>query len=90
MLRVGRYGPYIERDGQRASVPEDLPPAELTVELAEELLAKPSGDFVLGTDPSTGLEIVAKDGATARTSPRCCPRTRRRPRSRGPARCSRT
>jgi len=62
VLRVGRYGPYLERDGQRASVPEDLPPAELTVELAEELLAKPSGDFALGTDPSTGLQIIAKDG----------------------------
>ena len=62
VLRVGRFGPYLERAGQRASVPEDLPPAELTVELAEELMAKPSGDFALGTDPSTGLEIVAKDG----------------------------
>jgi len=62
VLRVGRFGPYIERDGQRASVPEDLPPADLTVALAEELLAKPSGDHPLGTDPATGLEIVAKDG----------------------------
>ncbi|WP_415948284.1 type I DNA topoisomerase [Streptomyces sp. KLOTTS4A1] len=68
MLRVGRYGPYIERgekgaEGhQRADVPEDLAPDELTVEFAEELLAKPSGDFALGTDPATGREIVAKDG----------------------------
>jgi DNA topoisomerase-1 len=68
VLRVGRYGPYIERgekdtDGhQRADVPEDLAPDELTVELAEELLAKPSGDFELGTDPATGHQIVAKDG----------------------------
>ena len=30
MLRVGRYGPYLERDGQRANVPEDLAPDELT------------------------------------------------------------
>ena len=68
MLRVGRYGPYVERgekgeEGhQRADVPDDLPPDELTVEYAEELLAKPSGDFELGTDPDTGREIVAKDG----------------------------
>ncbi|WP_031077547.1 type I DNA topoisomerase [Streptomyces sp. NRRL S-118] len=68
VLRVGRYGPYVERgekdqDGhQRADVPEDLAPDELTVELAEELLAKPSGDFELGTDPATGHQIVAKDG----------------------------
>jgi DNA topoisomerase-1 len=68
VLRVGRYGPYIERgvkdeEGhQRADVPADLAPDELTVEYAEELLAKPSGDFELGTDPATGHTIVAKDG----------------------------
>ncbi|CAM5253040.1 hypothetical protein SHIRM173S_08872 [Streptomyces hirsutus] len=68
VLRVGRYGPYIERgekdseNHQRADVPEDLAPDELTVEFAEELLAKPSGDFELGTDPATGHSIVAKDG----------------------------
>ncbi|MFE0133780.1 type I DNA topoisomerase [Streptomyces sp. NPDC059037] len=68
VLRVGRYGPYIERgekdaEGhQRADVPDDLPPDELTVDYAEELLAKPSGDFALGTDPTSGHEIVAKDG----------------------------
>ncbi|WP_405508503.1 type I DNA topoisomerase [Streptomyces cyaneofuscatus] len=67
-LRVGRYGPYIERgekdaEGhQRADVPEDLAPDELTVELAEELLAKPSGDFELGADPVSGNQIIAKDG----------------------------
>ncbi|MFF7451270.1 MULTISPECIES: type I DNA topoisomerase [unclassified Streptomyces] len=68
VLRVGRYGPYIERgekdaEGhQRADVPEDLAPDELSVELAEELLAKPSGDFELGADPATGHQIIARDG----------------------------
>ncbi|WP_210577903.1 type I DNA topoisomerase [Streptomyces sp. GESEQ-4] len=68
VLRVGRYGPYIERgekdseNHQRADVPEDLAPDELSVEYAEELLAKPSGDFELGTDPSTGHQIIARDG----------------------------
>jgi DNA topoisomerase-1 len=68
VLRVGRYGPYIERgekdteEHQRADIPDDLAPDELTVELAEELLAKPSGDFELGTDPETGHQIVAKAG----------------------------
>ncbi|WP_299530260.1 type I DNA topoisomerase [uncultured Streptomyces sp.] len=67
-LRVGRYGPYIERgekdaeNHQRHDVPDDLAPDELSVEYAEELLAKPSGDYELGTDPETGHEIVAKDG----------------------------
>ncbi|MFF4270155.1 type I DNA topoisomerase [Streptomyces sp. NPDC001536] len=68
VLRVGRYGPYIERgekdsEGhQRADVPEDLAPDELSVEFAEELLAKPSGDFELGADPESGHQIIARDG----------------------------
>jgi DNA topoisomerase-1 len=62
VLRVGRYGPYVERGEQRADVPDDMAPEELSVELAEELLAKPSGERVLGTDPETGHEIVAKAG----------------------------
>jgi DNA topoisomerase-1 len=62
VLRVGRYGPYVERGDQRADVPADLPPDELTVEKAEELLNQPSGDYVLGTDPATGHLIVAKSG----------------------------
>ncbi|MGY0017659.1 type I DNA topoisomerase [Streptomyces sp. cg35] len=68
VLRVGRYGPYVERgerdseNHQRADVPEDLAPDELSVEYAEELLAKPSGDFELGTDPTSGHQIIAKDG----------------------------
>jgi DNA topoisomerase-1 len=62
VLRVGRYGPYLERDGQRASVPEELAPDELTVERAEELLSQPSGDRGLGTHPETGLPIVARTG----------------------------
>ncbi|MFR9758086.1 type I DNA topoisomerase [Streptomyces sp. TR06-5] len=68
VLRVGRYGPYVERltedaePGKRADVPENLPPDELTTEYAEELLAKPSGDFELGEDPETGRPIVARDG----------------------------
>ncbi|MFC7329226.1 type I DNA topoisomerase [Marinactinospora rubrisoli] len=61
-LRVGRYGPYMERDGQRVNVPEDLAPDELTAEKAEELFAQPSGDRDLGTDPETGHRIVAKTG----------------------------
>jgi DNA topoisomerase-1 len=65
VLRVGRYGPYVERAGNsedRASVPEDMAPDELTVEKAEELLAEPSGDRDLGVDPATGRPVVAKSG----------------------------
>lgn len=68
VLRVGRYGPYIERgekdteQHQRADIPADLAPDELTLDLAEKLLAEPSGDRVLGADPDTGHDIVAKKG----------------------------
>jgi DNA topoisomerase I len=62
VLRVGRYGPYLERDGQRASVPEELAPDELTLEKAEELLSQPSGDRELGSDPETDRPIVARTG----------------------------
>ncbi|MEU3495878.1 type I DNA topoisomerase [Kitasatospora cineracea] len=69
VLRVGRYGPYVERPsavegepGQRADVPEEMPPDELTVELAEELFNKPSGERELGTDPVSGNPLVAKGG----------------------------
>jgi DNA topoisomerase-1 len=63
-LRVGRYGPYVEdQDQNRANVPEDLPPDELTVEKAKELLANPAGaEHELGTDPETGRTVVAKNG----------------------------
>ncbi|WP_062466084.1 type I DNA topoisomerase [Demequina maris] len=66
-LRVGKYGPYLERerDGEKqtASVPDELAPDELTVAKAEELLANQGGDErVLGQHPVSGLDIVAKAG----------------------------
>ncbi|MGQ4561521.1 type I DNA topoisomerase [Dermabacteraceae bacterium P7054] len=68
-LRVGRYGAYVERqvegsaDPVRASVPDDIAPDELTVEKAQELLERQKDDGrVLGTDPVSGHDIVAKDG----------------------------
>jgi DNA topoisomerase-1 len=63
VVRVGRYGPYLERGDQRSSLPDDLAPDELTASLAEELLARPAGaERELGTHPATGRTIVAKDG----------------------------
>ena len=69
-LRVGRYGPYVEGPGEdeagapvRANVPDDLPPDELTVAKAKELLANPAGEEqVVGNHPETGLQVVAKNG----------------------------
>jgi DNA topoisomerase I len=62
VLRVGRYGPYLEQDGKRASVPDDTAPDELTPERAQELLSQPTGDRELGVDPETGTTIAARAG----------------------------
>src|SRR5215210_4721113 len=62
VLRVGRYGPFVERGEKRASVPEEMAPDELTLEKDEELLAAPTGDRSLGRHPETGRELVAKTG----------------------------
>jgi DNA topoisomerase I len=70
VLRVGRYGPYLEGPGddgapagKRANVPDDLPPDELTLAKARELFANPAGEEVpLGTHPDTGLMVVARNG----------------------------
>jgi DNA topoisomerase-1 len=62
VARVGRYGPYLQRGEDRASLPDDMCPDELTVARAEELLAAPSNDRVLGTDPETGKDVQVKAG----------------------------
>jgi len=62
VVRVGRFGPYIQRGEERASIPDELPPDELTVAKAEELLSQPAADRVLGEDPVTGLPVLAKAG----------------------------
>ena len=62
VVRVGRYGPYLERDGQRVNVPGDIAPDELTPEKAAELFDQPNSDVALGTDPDSGHQIVAKSG----------------------------
>ncbi len=62
VARVGRFGPYVERGPQRATIPEEIPPDELTVEAALELIDKPNDDRVLGEDPDTGLPVIARAG----------------------------
>ncbi len=63
VIRVGRYGPYLERGDDRASIPDNLPPDELTMERAIEILAEqPAGDKILGTDADSGLAVIARTG----------------------------
>ncbi len=62
-VRVGRYGPFVEHGDQRASVPDQTPPDELTLEKAIELLEKSAiGDEPLGTCPETGKPVYLKTG----------------------------
>ena len=72
VVRVGRYGPYVQRGdaddnggdngNNTASIPEDLPPDELTLERALEYLEMPKAGRILGADPATGMNIYAKAG----------------------------
>ena len=61
-LRVGRYGPYIERDGERVTISDEISPDELTVEKAEELLSQASDQRELGVNPDTGRAVLVKTG----------------------------
>jgi len=63
VVRVGRYGPFLQQGERRASLPETMPPDELTVEKALELLAEAEkGDEPLGTCPETGKPVYVKVG----------------------------
>ncbi len=63
VVRVGRYGPYLQRGDERAGIPDRLPPDELTVEKAVELLeAQSRGPKILGTDPDSGEVVTLREG----------------------------
>ncbi len=71
-VRIGRYGPFLQRgeggEGNTASLPDDLPPADLTVEHAVQLLeAKALGPQDLGADPASGLTSTSSSGGSGRT-----------------------
>ena len=64
-VRVGRYGPYLQRgdSDQRAAVPDDVAPDELTLAKALEMLAEAGkADEALGNDPKNDLPVYLKNG----------------------------
>jgi DNA topoisomerase-1 len=66
-IRVGRFGPFVQvgegGPGRTASLPDDVAPADLTVERALELVrAKAEGPRTIGQDPATGLNIYVMNG----------------------------
>ena len=62
VVRVGKYGPYLERGEERQTLPPDIAPDELTAERAEEILAQGSQEHELGVDPETGGTIALRAG----------------------------
>ncbi|MFH1466929.1 MAG: type I DNA topoisomerase [Pseudomonadota bacterium] len=62
-VRVGRYGAYLVHGEARADVPDDLPPDELTLEKAHEMLSEQEQwPRPLGADPETGLPVLVVKG----------------------------
>jgi len=66
-IRIGKFGPYFERESNgkkvTASIPAAIAPADLNEELATKLIEdKERGPISLGTDPETGLPIYVKAG----------------------------
>ncbi len=60
VVKPGKYGPYVKRGDDTASVPDDLTPDELTVEMALKLLAMPKSDEPIGE--LDGYPVFAKNG----------------------------
>jgi DNA topoisomerase-1 len=58
-LKTGRFGPYLERDGKRASIPKDVLVGEVDTDMAEKLLSLPRE---IGPHPETGKPITASIG----------------------------
>jgi len=67
-IKVGRYGPYIVHDDNgseavHASIPEDIPPADLTEEDIRELIhVQKNGPTPIGTDPESGENVYCLVG----------------------------
>jgi DNA topoisomerase I len=62
VVRVGKYGPYLERGGDRQTLPPDIAPDELSAERAAEILAQGNQEHELGVDPATGRAVAVRSG----------------------------
>ncbi len=66
-IRIGRFGPFLQVDeggpGRTASLPDDIAPADLTLDKALELVrAKAEGPRSIGVDPATGMNVYVMNG----------------------------
>lgn len=62
-VRIGRYGPFLSNGEERASLPDQLPPDEITIEQALVLIENANKEpEALGIDPESGLNVFLKNG----------------------------
>jgi DNA topoisomerase-1 len=63
VVRIGKFGPFLEQGSRKASIPETMAPDEINLESAIDLLEKQAaGDKPLAIDPTTGMNIFVKVG----------------------------
>lgn len=62
VVRVGRFGPYLQRGESTTSLPPELAPDEITLARAIEMLNTPSGNRVLGAHPESGENVLVREG----------------------------
>ena len=69
VARVGKFGPYVQRgESDTASIPDDIPPDELTVDKAAHYIDEAAkGPKTLGDDPDTGMAVYVSTVDSART-----------------------
>jgi len=60
VVKPGKFGPYVRRGEDTASVPDTMAPDELTLDLALKLLASPKGETPIGD--IEGFPVFAKSG----------------------------
>ena len=60
VVKPGKFGPYVRRGEETASVPDTMTPDELTLEVALKLLAAPKGTDPIGE--IDGLPLFVKSG----------------------------
>lgn len=62
-VRIGRYGPFIRWNDKTSRIPDDIPPDELTVSRALELIEhSQAAEQALGVDPISGKNVYVKVG----------------------------
>ena len=60
--RIGRYGPFLRRNDETRSIPENLYLGDLTTDVIEKIFKDAGEDIPIGLDPETNQDIWIKKG----------------------------